>query len=241
MRKEITFVKNFYNVGEDYNPKPASSCIPDWYKKAESYRGNEKTVNSDASVNATIKKCVPVFDSITSGYIIFLPIDIFVNFENNEQAYFWPTGYLSSNESVTNPILIHGNWQAKDHPLSEGDLGIPKFMNPWSIQTPKGYSVLITQPKHRDLPFEILSAIVDTDKYCAPINFPFVLKDLDWQGIIPAGTPIAQIIPFKRNDWEMKISDKEKDRNKMFETMWTIRGFFYDGYRNNSWTKKKYK
>ena len=38
---------------------------------------------------------------------------------------------------------------------------IPKFINPWSIKTSKGYSIFITQPMHRDLPFEILQSIVD--------------------------------------------------------------------------------
>jgi hypothetical protein len=39
-----------------------------------------------------------------------------------------------------------------------------------------------------------------------PVNFPFFIRK-DFEGIIPAGTPIAQAIPFKRTDWEMSVDD----------------------------------
>ena len=64
---------------QEHLPEPASKNIPDWYKDAVSYLdGNKKNKKSQVKTNkvlesletnGTIKKCVPVFDSMTAGYI----------------------------------------------------------------------------------------------------------------------------------------------------------------------------
>ena len=53
---------------------------------------------------------------------------------------------------------------------------------------------------HRESVFTIMDGIVDTDSYNALVNFPFFLNDWSYEGLIPAGTPMAQVIPFKRED-----------------------------------------
>jgi hypothetical protein len=137
-------------------------------------------------------------------------------------------------------IEFHENKQADKHALVQNLSFIPKFINPWSIQTPKGYSVLFTTPMHRDLPFQILPGIVDTDRYAAQINFPFFLKDPNWTGTIPAGTPIVQIIPFKRESWKKSIGGK-KEKEKVLKSLNTILPFFYNAYKNMFWVKKSFK
>ena len=89
-----------------------------------------------------------------------------------------------------------------------------------------------------DSPFHSFSGIVDTDKHPVTINFPFVIKK-DFNGTIHAGTPIIQIIPFRREAWESKIvDDKEfvEDKNfyKMFNPPYAI-------YKKNWWTKKEFR
>jgi len=72
----------------------------------------------------------------------------------------------------------------------------------FNIQTPKGYSILISHPHNRfDLPFTTLSGIVDSDMTMARGNLPFFLKS-GFEGIIPVGTPIYQVMPFKRENWQ---------------------------------------
>ena len=55
-----------------------------------------------------------------------------------------------------------------------------------------------------ELPFLTTSSIVDNDKVHIPGTMPFFLRK-GVQGILPAGTPYAQIIPFKREHWESEI------------------------------------
>ena len=75
----------------------------------------------------------------------------------------------------------------------------------WAVELPLGYSALYTHPLNRfELPFLTASGVVDNDKVHLPGTMPFfLLKGV--QGVLPAGTPYAQIIPFKREHWEAEI------------------------------------
>ena len=88
--------------------------------------------------------------------------------------------------------------------------------------------------------FRSLPGIVDTDTYTAPVNFPFVLNDWKFEGIIPAGTPMAQVIPFKRESWQMSIGKNEEliEQNKVTTK---LRSKFFDSYKSQYRQPKEYK
>lgn len=223
-------------VLKEYYPKPCFQDIPEWYKDIDSYLNNNKMPFPGGNTSATIKKCMPVFDVISSGYFLYTYVDISIQqvYDENSKKimpfYSWP---------AHTPIDFHPPAQAETHPQNRG-ISIPKFINPWSIKTPKGYSLYISQPAHRDLPFTIFPAIVDTDKYTNPINFIFTLNDPNWEGIIPAGTPMAQIMPFKRDSWKMKLgSDIDKKEAQGISD--TVRSRFFDVYKNKYRSQKEYK
>jgi hypothetical protein len=48
---------------------------------------------------------------------------------------------------------------------------------------------------------------MDSDQYSTSGNIPFFIKE-DFSGVIPAGTPFAQIIPIKRDSWTAINNDK---------------------------------
>lgn len=226
---DITFT-SIIDYKDIEQPKPASHFIPDWYKEVESYVGNKKATNGQGGSNATIKKCMPVFDAITAGYIIALPADVFVTLKNGEQYFEW---------SDFNLIQFHPVEQAPNHPEKKPH-PYPKFMNPWAIKTPKGYSTLFVQPFHRKAPFTILPGIVDTDEYFAPVNFPMVINDPNFEGLIPKGTPIAQVIPFKRESWTMKFGGTKEYEEQKANTR-KLQGKFFDRYKSMFRQKKEYK
>ena len=69
-----------------------------------------------------------------------------------------------------------------------------------------------------------LPGIVDTDRSPQPINFPFFIKK-NFVGTIEVGTPVVQLIPFKRDDWksgtglstkEMKTEWRRATRQSIF-------------------------
>jgi hypothetical protein len=222
----------FTNTSEQKleHPEPASKHIPEWYKSMDSYIGKTKTPNSSGEGNATIKRCMPVFDAITAGYIIVSPADIYVSLKDGKQCFEWSTLGL---------INFHPIEQAPEHPLKNSH-AYPKWINYWSIKTPKGYSTMFVQPFHRESVFTILPGIVDTDQYYAPVNFPFVVNDLNFEGLIPKGTPIAQVIPFKREGWQIQIGDKD-DYFKQLDVKHKLSTKFFDRYKSMFWTRKEYK
>ena len=217
--KEIIFT-DMIGVSDKYQPIPASKLIPSWYKEMQSYVTDKKLPNvaADNATNATVKKCMPVFDAMTSGYLIVLPSDVYVSQKNGAPYYEW------SNHGI---IEFHDPLQAPTHPQKNQMPVYPKFINAWSIKTPKGYSCLFTAPKHRDNPFTILDGIVDCDSYTGVVNFPFVLNDVTFEGLIPAGTPIVQVIPFKRDSFKMSFGT-EKDKKSINNVMLTFRSIFHD-------------
>lgn len=219
-------------AGELYPPTAADKSIPEWYKKTKSYftQDGKPGLDGNAKPLHTIKKCMPVFDAMTSGYLIYLCADLFVSFKDGERYYEW-TGFETIN--------FHTIAQADKYPKANGK-PLPKFMSPWVVETPKGYSSLFIPPVHRDAPFQIFPGLVDTDVYASQVNFPFIMVDENFTGLIPAGTPIAQVIPIKRDSWKMEFgSEKELDRHK--KTLLTVHTQFFDTYKRFWRQRKEYR
>jgi hypothetical protein len=116
-----------------------------------------------------------------------------------------------------------------------------KFNNPWIIETPKGYSVQFKNPSNNwSTNIEIIEGIVDTDEFYTQVNFPFV-----WTGnevgefIIPAGTPLVQVIPFKREEYNLETGLINEERNEIVKS--TMATHFHDRYKSTFWHKSKNK
>jgi len=219
-------------------PKPAVKNLPEWYKSIPRYIEGEKKPPSDGiGTNATIKACMPVLDVMTSGYLIFSSADVFIEKNETGKFYSWANYDL---------ITFHGQKQVTGYPKLQEKLelgSVPKFTNHWIVQTPKGYSSLFITPFHHDLPFTILPAIVDTDTYFNAVNFPF-LPDPNFEGLIPKGTPIAQVLPFCRENWEMnieKIEDSKTQQNNFTRVLRELNTTFFDKYKKTHWKAKNYK
>lgn len=233
--KKISYYKNIvftnaYN-NHEYPPEPAYKNVPDWYKNTLSYMGDINKAEHGLNPG-TIKKCIPVFDAITAGYIIFTQVDIKISrAEDGAIFYSWP---------LQDAIDFHPISQAPLHPLANNN-PYPKIMNPWIIETDPGYSCLFINPMHNpNQYFTIMPGIVDTDKYNARVNFPFTLNDLNWNGVIPAGTAVAQVIPFKRDSWKSKIGGQD-DIIKESKIMHKLKSKIYNSYKQNFWSKKEYR
>jgi hypothetical protein len=227
--KEITFTNIFES--DIFPPKPAVKEVPGWYINTPEYiHEHGKKITNPSFTPHTIKKCIPVFDSITAGYILYTPCDVQVTHEDGLPYYTW-----SSRDAIDFHPLI----QAPLHP-TKNDAPYPKWINPWAIKTPKGYSTLFVQPFHRESIFTILPGIVDTDSYTATVNFPFVLNDVNWEGMIPAGTPMAQVIPFKRDSWIHGFGSY-KELKQQEKVVMKLKSLFFNSYKRQFWNIKSYK
>jgi hypothetical protein len=229
MSLSITFT-NISGLDNLEQPQPASKLVPDWYKNMESYIDGIKRPNGDGGTNSTVKRCMPVFDAINAGYIITLPVDVYVRVKDGQQVFEWAS---------LNVINFHPVEQALEHPL-RNQYAYPKWINYWAIKTPKGYSTMFVQPMHREAVFTILPGVVDTDEYCGPVHFPFVINDSKFEGMIPKGTPIVQVIPFKRDSWAMQFGgEKERKEQELITAQLSTK--FFDRYKTMFRKNKEYK
>jgi hypothetical protein len=239
MINKISFIpmNKFTDIVLDI-PKPSSHSIPDWYKKipleADGYKNiGLNDFNSKAST-LTLKGCTPLLDAFTAGYMVTLPSDLEVKKTKEGELYFnWRV--------EGNVVSMHTKDQ---HP------GLPKIVNnqdsvikfgfSFTIRTPKNYSCLFTHPLNRhDLPFRTFSGIVDTDEYPQEVQFPFQLnKEITEPMIIEKGTPICQIIPFKREGW--KSEKQEYDENFVMKSRFDFASKIIRSYKNQYWSKKTY-
>lgn len=239
MTRDIEFIDTWGDIHSDYYPSPAIAEIPDWYKKAEAFiqgvRIPDKRFAPEGNTGGTVKRCKPVFDSLTAGYLLRLPVDVNVRLGDDGLHWFeWPS---------REPIAFHAHTQVPGYPGQESRRApYPKFINPWTIKTPAGYSCLFMSPVHRDLPFHTLEGIVDTDTYYAPIQFPFVFIDSKFEGLLEAGTPIVQVIPFKREAWKMTARQAtEADNREQNIVNSFLASVFNGGYARKFWQRKEYR
>jgi hypothetical protein len=200
-------------------PTPAVQGLPGWFKalpqKVFSPIGHTEIM--------TIKKCPPFIDAMIYGFMIPLVADLKV--ENGEFSWDRDVPPAAINNFTSSPIDFHDGAQVAGTPFFDDDRFIIKFNNFWPIQTPPGYSLLFTHPLNRiDLPFTTISGLVDTDAYFDNlINFPARWHDVNFNGVLPKGTPVAQCIPVKRESWKSQIEPLSKEAiNQLSETAKSI-------------------
>jgi hypothetical protein len=197
-------------------PRPASKFLPDYYKNmpAHSAGSHDSPVfNENGEPAETMKKCMPVLDSMSFGYIIPVPTEIFCESTGDFGKQFtWPVDNFSAIQSHPD-----GQFPGLPIPAEYDDAAAYKFINPWHIVTPPGYSVLFTQPMwHYDLPYHIFPGVVDTDSHPMQVNFPFIMRR-DFHGMIRRGQPMVQVIPFKREPFESSLGTKKEEDNRIWQ------------------------
>ena len=226
-------------VALDINPEASSKFLPEWYKKAPSVINNGGI--SFGMIGTTIKKCMPIFDLITAGYMIPAPCDIYVDATNPEKLE-WsiPAGILKLQADM---FAVHAREQYDHLPINKDMYHKDLFRNfPfWSVGTPKGYSSIFLQPAYSDSsPLTALQAIVDTDSFVSNGHLSFLVEK-DFKGIIKKGTPLIQVIPFKRESWGKTLESVEKAENIFSTQGLKLRSVFSNGYKNFFRSKKEYR
>jgi hypothetical protein len=212
-------------------PKPAKLYIPEFYKQIEPKNiknmGFEEIVNQ----NFNLKSCPPFIDVLTTGYIQEAWADIYFEYQDGQIKYYCPSEI---------PVLSHRKVTAMDIKYLDGFYPYEfVWKRHWIPKLPDGYSILVTTPLSRpDIPFLTMSGIIDADEFFhAKVgNIPFYLRD-SFSGVIPIGTPMFQIIPFKRESWEInliKYSDSVEKRNNL------VKNTIYGPYKRFFHKKKNF-
>lgn len=206
-------------------PKPAKNYIPEWYKQIRP--------DGDDYNYGAIKKCMPFLDGLSSGYIQELWTDVEIIKTGEDSAdYKYPDGPKP---------LIKRQVTSLDIPESYYNVEFTWKIH-WLPKLPAGWSMLFTSPSNRpDLPFRCFDAIIDSDDFYqlaeAGGNYP-VLFNKGFSGVIPAGTPMYQMIPIKREQWSSAVEKYNKEEAETNRSK--IKQYIENGYKKVHWHKKEY-
>ena len=214
-------------------PQPAKNFIPDWYKSIPPFETGHSPKIHGTRANSTEKMCMPLMDTFTTGYIQELSCDIYVDktdagitlYQSNDAEDVFKIGNgINRSEEAISPggyLNISASWWTR-----------------WEPKTPRGWSTLYTHPLNQyNSPFFTMSGIIDTDKWWHGGAIPFFIRE-GFEGIIPKGTPIYQMVFFKREDWNSKTSKySEQNMRSLYDSVFNS---FYGGYKKLKWSKKNY-
>lgn len=234
-------------------PGPTQNVMPDWYKEADRFAKRpdgeywkatkdicpvpKEGTTDDYGKIPTWKACPAIMDAFATGYVFKTPCDLKffknkfgkIDVEISDKKY---QDFCTKRTPM--PQFEHPKGFYKDHFA---------WSSPWGLELPEGYSALFMTPMNRfDLPFLNTTGVVDSDKVHLLGSFPFFIAE-GWEGIIPAGTPYLQVLPFKREDWEHKIDILEP--SKIYGKIVDNANFYRqpDGgvYIKKVWKRREYK
>jgi len=209
-------------------PIPSKKVVPNWFKNL-----GPKVHDENLGKVSSVKRCMPFLDAMTVGYTLLMHVDVLIELHEDGKVHL---PYLDDKHKKLiekwSPIETHPSSQVKGSAFE--NLKILKYMNPWVIETPKDYSLLFLPCINKlESPIIPLTGLVDSDVFKNVVNVPFLHTELEPGGkvFIPAGTPICQIVPIKRDNWTQKITllDKReiKDVTRQRETMDKDREDYY--------------
>lgn len=214
-------------------PKPSRKFFPDFMKEMPS-----QTENFDGDTIKTAARCAPFTDAFISGYTQELHCDVEIRYDGKDGdedmvKYYWADNTfrpLNTRHEENHAYNLFPHFQNYYHAEFH-------WISPWEPITPKGWSMMYHHPSNRpDLPFFTMTGIIDTDEWTVHGPVPFIIKE-GFEGIIPAGTPIYQMTPIKRQDW---VSES-RDYDPQFQESMRYRvKKKFGGYRQSVWKRKSF-
>ena len=241
-------------IGEEFKgsypePVPAHLALPQWVKDQPN-KLDRKLAGPTTPGVSTYKRCVPFMDIMRTGYIIPMWTDVAFSFNEcpgdcdlgtkcpgGEVHVEWPR----TGEPANRPHIESRGWDSWGN-IPELETSISHtsmtFVNPWIMKTPPGYSTLITAPfndESRPHPsIKTLTGLVNTDTYFNQTTFFFHMKEA-FNGILKKGTPLVQVVPIKREEWESKVTymrPGDENDTKHTQELTYLSTKYVDAYRD---------
>ncbi len=191
-----------------FRPIPASKMLPDWWKKSKVH------ALQNMGVTITLRACPAMHDVLATGYYICTNRDIECVYDETPSGGFWHVRAEGNSASATNLknqlldnfVFIQGDGS------DERPHDAFKFQVPWMVTTPPGYSCLYLDPfLFQNKYFRTWQGLMDTDMFnnntdnSQVIVYPLAKNTFT----ILEGTPIVQVIPYRREEWVASYGVKD--------------------------------
>jgi hypothetical protein len=241
---KVTFINTLPKMKNIFpQPEPSFKNIPNWYKKLESfYEGDPTPENGNQKLTA--KRCVAFLDILSSGYILKCPFDIYIDTTEGKQIFDIPAALKPLTDIGSKQFIgSHDIKQVQGYPFDTNQYieYLFRINMVWVVKTEPGYSTLYLPLQHHEIsPLFPISAVIDSDEYPSNGLLSFLVKK-DFKGFIAKGTPLVQVIPFKRQDFISEHLETQEEVDKLNYIGAKIRTVFNSGYKKLLWHKKSYR
>ena len=232
IKLDVTHLVPGFSDYEFTQIKSAKHYHPDWYKSVPHKMTGLKDIAGyepkKINLMKSMKSC-PSFSEIwTEAYVLPAPCDLWLYSDE-----------LGARGEVANPehwgLSVHPRSQYVDFlPKESGIKDLFNFRTHWCIYTPKGYSVrLVPLLYNFDNEWEVPYGVIQTDRV-HDLNIQFHYKSKEKEILIQQGEPLCYIIPFKREDSMLNISEHTKKFDKKLNIgRFKVRNKFRQGYLRN--------
>lgn len=199
----IEFTAYSEDTVKNFKPVLASAVKPDWWKRM---RVQELVQGTTVQ---TIRACPAMDDWTKMGWYLCANRDIGVingaNPNDDDDTRYTTVDFDGEGyNSATHPAIQMGNvfnyLEPHEAPIKDAF----KMKNPWNIKTPKGFSCFYLDPfMHQNKYFKTWQGIIDTDTFNTNIDNAQIIfyPVVNHSFVIEKGTPLCQIIPFRRDEW----------------------------------------
>ncbi|MCU4741242.1 hypothetical protein [Natronoglomus mannanivorans] len=243
--QHVTFVRRG-GPPDAPEPEPSSAYIPEWFRTL-----NQSIDSLPIPVDKTAKLCMPLNDAMRLGWMLRAPATITLR-KRDGAVEVCVDG--DGKDASTDDDDGDGHTLDADDLVTTFDVDQPDtdrnsaflrpdctISTPWAIDTPTGYSTLITQPLNRDeMRFTVSGMLAETDTYDEPIRVPIHLEAETVT--IEAGEPLAQVIPVDRRDLALSTAaapfSADPDLRKAHIRCSEASTRRKDVYRKDAWVPK---
>ena len=214
INSKITFVSSTTGLTEvdECLPQPSLKFTPEWWKLA---KPKPSSISSDSFFEGNIKMCPSFPDFFSSGYIVPMWADVILSHISGTDQWAFRTtheDFSFKGEALSQTLDVM--------PFSfEGSKGkfVFKAISPWKIITDPGYSCLILPLYfHFNEDFSIIPGVVDTDIHHS-IHPDIVFHTKNTDLFIERGTPLFQVVPFKRVDTNLEVKEVQQLSQEEFK------------------------
>jgi hypothetical protein len=249
-KKEIKFFSLNQSITDTYPIYSAKDYKRKWVKNCAAAFQKYKNVVDNRNNVITAAKCPGMREIMEKGYIVTTWCDITIETAIDkpyEYKVYFPDSLDTYLKEVEYDKPIVSGFSMKDSPLKiptgKNKKIILKFWSPWFIQTPNNYELLVMPVQYDDDPaFTACGGIIESGNH-VEFNIHVFWHETNGRVLIPAGTPLCQLIPIKKDPIKidfLKITDKIN--HIRVKTIFNLRNKFILGKKESTInTQSKFK
>lgn len=246
-KKKIVFACKDHSIVDLYPIVPASDVKFKWLNRVndeyKSFVKYEKENRLDIGRSTHLRRCPGIFELMDTGFIVTAPWDLHIETRKDRPGEIrWTAPTTMPDEILKAPPVQTP--PASHLPFRPGTLtSVVKLDMPWFVFATPGIKFMVTPIPYPDtFEFEAAHGILD------PSESPYVNVNMFWNVVdgkytIPAGTPLAQLIPLTEDVYNVEVRTINEEEKKYTEKHYYARskGFVFDKSRIKNLYKKYFK